>query len=139
MMRLLDDKGSALPSTIAKSIDLKQATVTVLVNKLEDAGLVTRRRDTEDRRRVWVALTDAGRIACRQSPDLLQNRFRDGFDGLAEWEQAMVIAALERVASLLDAEKIEAAPVLDVGDLDRIAAEQEPRTERGRPSVSRTK
>jgi len=32
----------------------------------------------------------------------------------------MVVAALERVASLLDAENIEAAPVLDVGDLDRL-------------------
>jgi MarR family transcriptional regulator, organic hydroperoxide resistance regulator len=139
LMRLLNEKGSALPSTIAKSIDLKQATVTVLVNKLEDAGLVTRRRDTEDRRRVWVALTDSGRTACRQSPDLLQNRFKHGFDGLDEWEQAMVIAALERVASLLDAEKIDAAPVLDVGDLDRIAAEQEPISKPRRSPASRAK
>ncbi|MDH4055911.1 MAG: hypothetical protein OEW73_10155 [Gammaproteobacteria bacterium] len=34
-----------------------------------------------------------------------------------------LLATLERVASLLDAEDIEAAPVLDVGDLDRIVAE----------------
>lgn len=113
-----------LPSTIAKAVELKQATVTVLVNKLEEAGLVTRRRDTEDRRRVWIELTDAGQTALDRSPDLLQNRFEQGFDNLEVWEQAMIITTLERVAALLDAEEIEAAPVLDVGDLDRIVNEQ---------------
>lgn len=121
----LEEHGASLPSAIAKSIDLKQATVTVLVNKLEDAGLVTRRRDTKDRRRVWVEMTDAGHAARQQSPDLLQSRFEQEFDNLEEWEQAMIIATLERVASLLDAEQVEAAPVLDVGELDRIVADQE--------------
>lgn len=111
--------GKALPSAIARSVGLKQATVTVLVNKLENAGLVTRRRDTEDRRRVWIELTPAGRTALDESPDLLQNRFEQGFQQLEDWEQAMMITTLERVAALLDAEAIDASPVLDVGDLDR--------------------
>jgi DNA-binding MarR family transcriptional regulator len=98
--------------------------VTALVNKLEDAGLVTRRRDTKDRRRVWIELTDAGQSTLEKSPDLLQSRFEQGFDQLPEWEQAMIIATLERVATLLDAEEIEAAPILDFGDLDRIVAGQ---------------
>lgn len=113
------EKGSVLPSSIAKSVGLKQATVTVLVNKLESAGLVARRRDTEDRRRVWIDITDTGLATLEKSPDLLQDRFANGFDALDEWEQSMIISALERIANLLDAEEIEAAPVLDVGDLDR--------------------
>jgi len=116
-------RGKALPSAIARDIDLKQATVTVLVNKLEQAALVTRRRDTRDRRRVWIELTDEGRTVLARSPDLLQSRFERGFEGLQEWEQAMIIATLERVASLLDADEIDASPVLDVGDLDRIVKE----------------
>ena len=137
LIQYLEENGAALPSAIARTIDLKQATVTVLVNKLEDAGLVTRRRDIEDRRRVWVELTDAGRAAWEKSPDLLQNRFERGFEGLEEWEQAMIVAALERVASLLNAEEIEAAPVLDVGDLDRIAAEQGPNSRSQRSPLSK--
>lgn len=124
VLQHLGENGASLPSEIARSIDLKKATVTVLVNKLEVAGLVTRSRDTQDRRRVWVELTDAGRAAREGSPDLLQSRFEQGFEGLEEWEQAMIVATLERVASLLDAEEIEAAPILDVGDLDRIVAEE---------------
>ena len=110
----------ALPSTIAKAIELKQATITVLLNQLEEKGLVTRSRDTEDRRRVWVRLTDAGHKVLEQSPDLLQSRFEHGFDQLEDWEQSMIITALERIAALLDAKDVEAAPVLDVGDLDRL-------------------
>jgi DNA-binding MarR family transcriptional regulator len=121
--------GKALPSAIARDVNLKQATVTVLVNQLEQAGLVTRRRDTEDRRCVWVELTEAGEAALKRSPDLLQNRFERGFECLPPWEQAMIIATLERVASLLDAEEIEAAPVLDVGDLDRKLEEHDGTTE----------
>jgi DNA-binding MarR family transcriptional regulator len=124
VMQHVAHSGKALPSAIAKAVDLKQATVTVLVNKLEAGGLVTRRRDTQDRRRVWVELTAAGEAALARSPDLLQSRFERGFDNLEAWEQAMIIAMLERVATLLDAEEIEAAPVLDVGDLDRIVDEQ---------------
>ena len=120
VLQLVAQQQKTLSSAIAKSLGFKQATVTVLVNRLEDAGLVTRRRDTEDRRRVWIELTAAGHLAWKRSPDLLQDRFSNGFDRLAAWEQAMVIAALERVAALLDAEDIEAAPVLDVGDLNGI-------------------
>jgi len=123
VMQHLAQHGKALPSAIARAVDLKQATVTVLVNKLEAAGLVTRRRDTEDRRRKWIELTGDGRSALARSPDLLQNRFERGFEALEEWEQALIIATLERVASLLDAGEIEAAPILDVGDLDRIVKE----------------
>lgn len=129
VLQHVSQQGSALPSEVARAVALKQATVTVVVNKLEEAGLVTRRRDTDDRRRVWIELTDAGRAALDNSPDLLQHRFVQGFDDLEDWEQSMIIAALERVSALLDAEEVDAAPVLDVGDLDRLVREQETMTD----------
>lgn len=124
VMQHLEEAGKALPSAIARTVDLKQATVTVLVKKLENTGLVSRRRDTEDRRRIWIELTDAGKAVLERSPDLLQNRFERSFATLEDWEQALVVATLEKVAAMLDAQEIEAAPVLDVGDLDRLVAEQ---------------
>ena len=35
---------------------------------------------------------------------------------LADWEQSMIIAALQRVASLMNAETLDASPVLHVAD-----------------------
>ena len=120
VMQLLSRQGESLPSAIARAVELQQATVTVLLKKLEQAGLVSRRRDTEDRRRVWVTLTDAGERVLESSPDLLQHRFQQAFDRLEDWEQSMIISTLERVAALLDAKDLDAAPILDVGDLDRL-------------------
>ena len=120
LLQYVAEQEQALPSAIARAIELKQATITVLLNQLESNGFVTRSRDTEDRRRVWVRLTDAGNKVLEQSPDLLQSRFQKGFDRLESWEQSMIITALERIAALLDAKDVEAAPILDVGDLDRL-------------------
>lgn len=49
----------------ALCIDAKN--VVLLLNDLEDCGHLVRRRDTEDRRRHRVFITDAGREALRQA------------------------------------------------------------------------
>jgi DNA-binding MarR family transcriptional regulator len=125
LLQFVGQEGRALPSSIARGIELKQATVTVLTKKLEESGLVSRHRDTDDRRRVWIELTAAGRSLLDNSPDLLQHRFEQAFRQLAPWEQSMIVTTLERVAAMLDAEDIDASPVLDVGDLDRLVKEAE--------------
>jgi DNA-binding MarR family transcriptional regulator len=94
--------------------------VTSLVDKLERNGHVRRQRDTEDRRRIWIEITAVGRKALAASPDFLQDRFQAAFGKLDAWEQAMIIAALERVSAMLDAATLDASPVLDIGDLDRL-------------------
>jgi DNA-binding MarR family transcriptional regulator len=120
ILQIVAREGKVLPSAVAKSAGLTQATVTSLVDKLARHGLVNRRRDTEDRRRIWIEVTAAGRRALAASPDLLQDRFQVAFSKLADWEQAAIIAALERVSAMLDAATLDASPVLDVGELDRL-------------------
>jgi DNA-binding MarR family transcriptional regulator len=120
ILQIVARHGKVLPSTVAKSARLTQATVTSLVDKLERNGHVRRRRDTEDRRRIWIEMTRAGEEALAASPDFLQDRFQAAFRQLDAWEQAMIIAALERVSAMLDAATLDASPILDIGDLDRL-------------------
>ena len=49
----------------------------------------------------------------------LQESFIKQFTKLKDWEQNMIISSLQRLASMMDAQEIDAAPVLDVGVLDR--------------------
>jgi DNA-binding MarR family transcriptional regulator len=102
---------------VARDLSLSQATVTTLVDRLESGGFVTRARSDEDRRRVFVRLTSAGRDALSLAPDLLQDRFVRRFLQLEEWERSMITAALQRTAALMDAADLDAAPVLLVGDV----------------------
>jgi DNA-binding MarR family transcriptional regulator len=120
ILQIVARHGKVLPSTVAKSARLTQATVTSLVDKLERNDHVKRRRDTEDRRRIWIEMTRVGEEALAASPDFLQDRFQEAFRQLEAWEQAMIIAALERVSAMLDAGTLDASPILDIGDLDRL-------------------
>lgn len=119
VLQFLRDQGEATPTEIARHASLTQATVTSLIDKLERRGLVARRRDAKDGRRVLVKMTTAGKKALNQSRDALQLVFEKRFDALASWEKSFLLAALERVASMLDAAEIDAAPVLDVGEIDK--------------------
>jgi DNA-binding MarR family transcriptional regulator len=58
-MRCLDLIGRFGPMTagrLAEESGLTTGAVTFILDRLEEAGMVTRRRDTEDRRRVWVEI-----------------------------------------------------------------------------------
>jgi len=119
LLQVLDEHGETTAGQIAAHMGITQATTTSLLHKLEARGLVRRQRGDSDRRQVWLSLTGEGREKLAAAPDGLQEKFRDRFENLASWEQAMLVAGLERVAALLDAETIDAAPVLDVGAIDR--------------------
>ena len=50
---------------------------------------------------------------------MLQEIFADRFSALPAWEQAMLLAGAERLADLLGAGDMDAAPLLDAGAIDR--------------------
>ena len=99
-------------SRLARAVHLSNATITGIVSRLEKRGLVTRRRGETDRRTVLVAITDSGRDVLSRAPSLLQDRFRRELSSLATWEQLMMLANLQRIASMMDAEQLDAAPHL---------------------------
>ena len=119
VLELLDPAGEMTVGTIAREVGLAQGTVTTLIDRLVDRGLLTRRRASTDRRQVKVALSAAGRQLLAAAPTPLQTRFLEGFGALQDWEQMAILASLQRLAHLMGAESIEAAPVLDVGRIDQ--------------------
>ncbi|WP_233355915.1 MarR family winged helix-turn-helix transcriptional regulator [Henriciella aquimarina] len=122
VLQVLKTRGETLTGDLAKAVDLKQATISILLDKLQDRGFVERERGEADRRRVWVRITDSGARTLEGAPDLLQETFRSRFRNLADWEQASLVAALLRLVSLLDAEEIDASPLLDVGGINDLPA-----------------
>ncbi|MEE4660586.1 MAG: MarR family transcriptional regulator [Halieaceae bacterium] len=104
---------------LASEVSLSQATVTTIMDRLEGRGLVERERSTTDKRRVHVRLTELGQITLRDAPTPLQEQFARQFAELEEWEQTMILAALQRVAHMMDAEDIDASPVLYVGSFEK--------------------
>src|ERR1700682_795939 len=50
-LKLLSDQGPASQQALAESLSLDPSNVVGLLNELEERGLITRRRDSADRRR----------------------------------------------------------------------------------------
>jgi DNA-binding MarR family transcriptional regulator len=119
VLRLLSEQGEISAGHLAQETQLKHATITSLVDKLESRGLISRRRCEEDRRKVWLRLLPLGKAALDDAPDPLHETFSNRFNALPDWQQAMLIAALEQVTSILDAQGLDAAPFLDIGELDQ--------------------
>jgi DNA-binding MarR family transcriptional regulator len=111
-------EGAAI-GQLADEVSLSQATVTSILDRLEKKEYIERERSTVDKRKVHVHLTELGIEILRDAPTPLQEHFSKQFNDLQEWEQTMMLASLQRVAYMMDAEHIDAAPVLDVGTLDR--------------------
>ena len=116
-MRTIRDLGEVTIGTIADKVSLSQATVTTILDRLEHRKLVYRVRNTQDKRKVHAHLTDEGAELLARAPNPLQEDFIQKFQSLAEWEQTMILASLQRVANMMDADDIDASPVLTVGSV----------------------
>ena len=116
ILRAVSEHPGSTVSDIARRVSLSQATVTTLLNKLEGGDLVTRERSTEDRRRVNLSLTPTGEQVLDSAPEPLQDQFASRFRNLESWEQHQLVASLERIANMMDAEDLDAAPMLATGE-----------------------
>ena len=125
LMQQIRDSGELTVGELAGRISLSQATVTNILDRLEKRGLIYRQRSAQDKRKVHAHLTPAGAQILANAPTALQESFVSQFQALPDWEQSMILAALQRVARMMDAEGIDAAPVLDIGLLDRQTEEAE--------------
>ena len=119
VLQAISRRGEVTPSVIASTLQFGQATVTNIVDRLTASGLATRRRSERDKRQFLLQVTADGSATLEAAPDLLQARFRDRFEALPAWEQAMILSALERLGEILGAAEIDAAPLIDAGRIDR--------------------
>ena len=102
---------------IAESINLSPATITNILDRVEARELVTRIRSTTDKRKVGVYLTEKGEASLENAPRPLQEHFVERFNNMKDWEQSQMVATMQRIASMMDAENIDASPFLEVGSL----------------------
>ncbi|GAB4194736.1 MAG: MarR family transcriptional regulator [Wenzhouxiangellaceae bacterium] len=97
---------------LARAINLSQSTVTGIVQRLEQHGLIERQRSARDRRSMSCNITAAGQEVLANTPVLLEDRFRRELQRLADWEQTQMLSTLQRIAAMMEADSLAAAPVL---------------------------
>lgn len=114
IMLEIDKVSGVNSSQVAKNVNLSAATVTNIIDRLENKHLVSRVRNTEDKRKVGLYLTEDGKALLLNAPQALQEHFIDKFSSLAQWEQSQLLSSMERLAVMMDANEIDAAPLLEL-------------------------
>lgn len=114
VLRAIRSLGDVTVKRISDDVSLSQATVTTILNRLEDRQLVERVRSNNDRRIVNARLTEKGLHVLETVPPLLHESFIQRFENLAGVEQSDILSALQQVATMMDAETLDAAPLLDI-------------------------
>lgn len=104
-MSYLSETGPIPAGRLAELAEVTTGAVTGIVDRLENAGLVTRQIDPEDRRRVLVvpAASGNGREAWRLF-DPLAKQFRALVRGYGEDEIEVILDFVSRAADMLRAE-----------------------------------
>jgi DNA-binding MarR family transcriptional regulator len=94
-----------------------QSSVSVVVTRLVEAGLVARDRDSRDARRLVLTLTKAGQTAVKKAPPAAQERIIEIVDAMQAGERKRFAEAFEHLVDELGAEK-GAAPMLFEDDVN---------------------
>lgn len=94
--------GEGTLGALARQVSVSQATLSTIIDRLENRELLQRVRSQSDRRKVHLTLTTKGEAVIQAEPALLPGPFLERFGELADWEQLMLLASLQRVAGLFE-------------------------------------
>src|SRR5690606_31232139 len=97
------EKHEMRSGALARELSLSPATVTGILDRLEARRLVTRERQTDDRRTVVVKLTNVGKALLDQAPPPLQQSFLLKLRALPEREQAAISETLKKLVVMMAA------------------------------------
>lgn len=95
------EKGALTLSVLSKNVHLSTSTLVGVIDRLEEKELLKRTRDTNDRRAIFIDITDKGREFVHNSPHLLHNRLDDKLLELSESEQVIIANSLDLLVDML--------------------------------------
>jgi len=103
----LHEYGPLPSSQIAKTIMVDSSTVTGIIDRLEQKGLVERSRTSPDRRVIIVSLTEKGEELATNAPPPFQKKVVEGLRKLPDHEVEEIIKALTKLAYMLDVQDLD--------------------------------
>ena len=96
LCRLFNQDGLT-QSELADQLSVQGATVTNMLQRMEETGLVSRRRDDDDNRLVRVNLTEAGRERERAITDQFVKLEQAVFEGISDDDRARLRQLLRQM------------------------------------------
>jgi DNA-binding MarR family transcriptional regulator len=86
---------------------VNSSTVTGVIDRLEQKKLVSRQRNSPDRRIINIQLTPGGKKLAEVAPPPIQQRVFDGLQQLSPKELNQIILSLAKLTKMLDLQDLE--------------------------------
>jgi DNA-binding MarR family transcriptional regulator len=115
-MKMLDIDEVDTATEVARRVHLSPSTVVGILDRLEEKGLVERRRDHADRRVVRISLTADGSKLIRETPHPVQDLLAERHGGMSAEEERRIADALEALVIHLGGDGVDG--VTPYGELD---------------------
>ena len=88
------------PSQIASCLCLDSSTITGILDRMENKGIVKRMADPNDRRSLRVVLTEQGRLLEEPIKKIIDQENKKVLSALKKEEQVELMEYLERISSI---------------------------------------
>ena len=111
VLRALYQKGPLSSSEMSRMFFVTPANMTGIVDRLERAGLVERRKKKGDRRVFLIALTEKGEKIGAELPDPIETKLIQGLSDLEPNEIFGIYSAFEKIVDLIEAQDLGATPL----------------------------
>lgn len=95
------ENGRMTISALSKKIYLSMSTIVGVIDRLEEKQFVNRTRDIQDRRIIYIDITEKGREFVAAAPYLLHNRLNDNLQVLTEDEQITIAESINLLVNIL--------------------------------------
>ncbi|MTV83198.1 MarR family winged helix-turn-helix transcriptional regulator [Secundilactobacillus folii] len=105
VLRLLKDHDQLTNSDIVEALDIRPSSVSALVAKLEENGLIARKPSEEDGRVMLISLTEKGKNFISEAHDFKSELSESLFSALSTEEQEQLNRLLGKLVADLDENK----------------------------------
>ena len=97
ILLMLMKAGNMTQKELTENMDIRPGSASEVLSKLENAGLITRTENGEDRRTVDVAITDEGRSKAQQAAREREARRGEMLSALSQDEKDTLLELLEKL------------------------------------------
>ncbi|MBX3593872.1 MarR family transcriptional regulator [Sphingomonas sp.] len=106
-LKILTRHEGSNQGTLADLLEVEPITLARMIDRLEEAGLVERRRDPADRRAWRIHLTDAAQPLLAQLRDLGDSMLDEMLIGISPDDQRRLLRSLEQIRANLSAPEMQ--------------------------------
>ena len=112
VLRFLAEVREATVTSLCHELFVTQQTMAGIVQRLESKGLIHRKKDPSDRRKVILALTSEGASFSQSLPNLLRDQFLERLMSMSLSRRQSLLDNLLELSHLLDVNSVQLVPFL---------------------------